>query len=95
MEITKKSETESMGKGIIRTIEAYESLGWQIDCTQDPLINDYIYAPSGRAFKVEDLIFSDCSFCEQQYEESYCVHTSESLDEEREAKNLLRFIFPR
>jgi len=79
---------------IWKTIEYYIQEGWKIEYN-DSDSPYFITAPTGSSYMCNDLIRNYCSFCDEndpEWDESWCDHDQELLNEEKNAKNLLSFL---
>jgi len=81
---------------VIPIIKAYLDNGWRVDYFEEKIKNEYqIISPSGSVFGNYDLTHWICPFCNQnnpQWDEDWCNHSDELLDEESEARNLWNFL---
>ncbi len=97
-EILLKDEKTNIS-GVISAVKDYLDKGWSVDYLQemngDRYLEYNIISPSGSVFKSGDLIRGCCPFCDElspDWEESFCNHSDELLNEELNARNLLELI---
>ena len=89
-------------EGVIPTIKFYLKEGWSIDYIPKGQEDDYlieedyvICSPTGSVFKPQYFRFNICPFCDEDnlgWEEGWCNHDKELLNEEDNAKNLWNLI---
>lgn len=78
--------------GVKLIIDWYLGQGWIVDHFPNEVIEYNIHAPSGSTFNSDDLPRYICPFCDEldpNWEEGWCNHSEELLNEELNARNLL------
>jgi len=80
-------------EGVIPAIQWYIENGWRVDHFPTE-VNEYIlYSPTGSAFRSDDLMTRQCSFCDEDDPNwELCSHSQELIYEELNARNLWELI---